>query len=86
MVHFPKSVQIGSAGDAHVLRDTATGNQYELTAAETRMAELLLAGDSIDDCIRILVEEQGIPEETIRRDLLAFITKLRHHQLAEEAE
>lgn len=59
-----------------VMMDPETGDYYGLSSVARRIWQLLERPQNKEELIASLVKEYNVPEETCRRDVSEFISKL----------
>jgi hypothetical protein len=68
-------------GDETIVLSLATSRYFTITGVGTRVFELLAEDISLDDLVESIVEDYEIDRDTARRDIKAFVDRLRDAQL-----
>lgn len=68
-------------GDETIVLSLPTSRYFTITGVGTRVFELLAEDTSLDDLIGTVVEEYEVDPATARRDIEAFLDRLRDAQL-----
>jgi hypothetical protein len=68
-------------GDETIVLDLQSSKYFTITGVGTRIFELLAEDISVDDLVGTIVEEYDVEADTARRDIDAFLDRLRHAEL-----
>ena len=68
-------------GDETIVLSLSTSKYFTITGVGTRLFELLAEDRSLDDLIGVITGEYEIDADTARRDIEAFLGRLRDAEL-----
>lgn len=68
-------------GDETIVLDLPSSRYFTITGVGTRLFELLAEDTSLDELVSTIVDEYDVEPMTARRDLEAFLDRLRDAQL-----
>lgn len=79
----PEGVLFQELDGEGVLLDLATETYYGLDDVGTRVFRIVTTAPTLEDGISTLTAEYDVPEETLRRDVLALVTSMVERGLLE---
>lgn len=68
-------------GDETIILNLPSSRYFAITGVGTRLFKLLAEDTSVDELFRTVVEEYEVDPATARRDIEAFLDRLRDAQL-----
>jgi hypothetical protein len=78
-IRLNKNIAVSDSG---MLFNPGTGESFSVNPIGLRILNLLREGKEIPGVVQQLADEYEIEHETAERDLMDFISMLRHHQLS----
>ena len=74
-------VSARTIGDETIVLNLPTSRYFTISGVGTRLFELLAEDTSLEELVGTIVDEYEVDPETARRDIEAFLDRLRDAQL-----
>lgn len=82
-IAVPADTLINKLGDESVLLNLTSEAYFGLNESGTRMWHVLVESPSVSDAYDTLLREYDVDPETLKQDLLTFVSSLVEQQLVE---
>lgn len=86
MISLADAVKVSKVDDETILLDCATSKYFGLNPVGSRMLELLLGTESVEDIVKTLSREYDAPESLIAEDLGKLVETLKSRGLVKGDE